>query len=98
MTPKYDTVEVALKRLQSHKGVLICGSATPAVSTYYRSEHGIFERLELTKRYNQTELPEVAIVDMRSELKAGNKTMISRALYRQMTEAFGEKKAGDSLS
>lgn len=92
MTPKYDTVEVALKRLQSHKGVLICGSATPAVSTYYRSEHGIFERLELTKRYNQTELPEVAIVDMRSELKAGNKTMISRALYRQMTEAFEKKK------
>ena len=91
MTPKYDTVEVALKRLQEHKGVLICGSATPGISTYYRSEEGIFQRLELTKRYNRTELPGVSVVDMRKELKAGNKTMLSRELFREMTEALEKK-------
>lgn len=91
MTPKYDGAEVALKRMQEHKGVLLCGSATPAVSTYYRSECGIFRRLELTKRYNQMALPEVELVDMREELKAGNKSIISRELFRTMKETLEKK-------
>lgn len=43
-TPKYDTVEVAVKRLQDKdsRGVLILGSATPSVATYRRSEEGIY--------------------------------------------------------
>lgn len=91
MTPKYDAVEVALKRLQQHKGVLLCGSATPSVATFYRSEQGIYERLELTKRYNQVALPRVEIADMRNELREGNKTIISRALYRAMCTALEHK-------
>ncbi len=91
MTPKYDAVEVALKRLQQHKGVLLCGSATPSVATFYRSEQGIYERLELTKRYNQVALPRVEIADMRNELREGNKTIISRALYRAMCTALEKK-------
>ena len=91
MTPKYDGAEVALKRLQEHRGVLLCGSATPAVSTYYRSEQGIFERLELTSRYNQVALPHVSLVDMRTELKEGNKSMFSRALCQSMKEALEKK-------
>ena len=46
MSPKYDAVEVALKRLQDHQGVLLCGSATPGISTYYRSKHGIYEPIQ----------------------------------------------------
>ncbi len=88
MTPKYDAVEVALKRLQQHKGVLVCGSATPSVATFHRSEQGIYERLELTERYNQVALPQVTIADMREELREGNKTIISRALYRAMGRAL----------
>lgn len=91
MTPKYDAVEVALKRLQQHKGVLLSGSATPSVATFYRSQQGIYERLELTKRYNQVALPEVKVADMREELRAGNKTIISRALYSAMGSALDRK-------
>lgn len=91
MTPKYDAVEVALKRLQQHKGVLLCGSATPSIATFYRSKQGIYERLELTKRYNQVALPEVEVADMRDELRAGNKTIISQALYRAMGAALEHK-------
>lgn len=91
MTPKYDAVEVALKRLQEHKGVLLCGSATPGVSTYYRSQMGIYKRLELTERYNQVALPQVEVVDMRKELKDGNKTIISRVLDREMETALKKK-------
>lgn len=91
MTPKYDSAEVALKRLQEHKGVLLCGSATPSVSTYYRSEQGIFQRLELTERYNRVQLPQVKLVDMRTELKEGNKSIISRELYRSIKAALEKK-------
>lgn len=88
MTPRYDGAEVALKRLQEHRGVFLCGSATPGVSTYYRAEQGIFERLELTTRYNRVALPQVTLVDMRKELKAGNRSVISRELYRAMEETL----------
>ena len=91
MTPKYDTVEVALKRLQEHKGVLLAGSATPGVATYYRCRQGIYRCLELTERYNRVALPEVEVADMREELKAGNKSMISRRLYQLMKESLEKK-------
>ena len=81
-TPKYDTTEVALKRLQDkdNNGVLVLGSATPSVVTYNRAEDGIFQLIKLTRRYNDTALPQGEIVDMRRELKEGNSTVISRRL------------------
>ena len=87
-TPKYDTVEVAIKRLQDRDngGVLILGSATPSVVTYSRARDGIYQLLELTERYNKVCMPEVSVVDMRSELKSGNRSMISRELYVAMKE------------
>ena len=88
MTPKYDTVEVALKRLQLHKGVLICGSATPSVATAYRAQQGIYKKLELTERYNQVALPEVEVVDMRQELRNGNRSIISQSLYDEIGRAL----------
>ncbi|MCQ4635303.1 primosomal protein N' [Anaerovorax odorimutans] len=91
MTPKYDAVEVALKRLQHHDGVLLLGSATPGVATYFRSCQGIYERLELTSRYNQVALPQVSVVDMRDEMKAGNRSIISRQLYEAMETALEKK-------
>lgn len=88
MTPKYDTVEVALKRLQEHRGVLLAGSATPSIATFYRSEQGIYKRLELTERYNQVDLPKVRVVDMREELRSGNKSVISQQLYDGISTAL----------
>ena len=59
MTPKYDTVEVAAKRLQYAGGVMILGSATPSVTSYERCREGIYQLIELKERYNKTPLPEV---------------------------------------
>lgn len=92
MTPKYDTVEVALKRLQDHRGVLVCGSATPSIVTTYRAEQGIYRKLQLTERYNRVALPDVEVVDMRQELKSGNKSMISQALYDEIGENLKQGK------
>lgn len=87
-TPKYDTIEVALKRLQDvdNSGVLVLGSATPSVVSYSRAEEGIYRLIKLTERYNKTALPQVSIVDMREELKNGNRSIISSELYIAMNE------------
>lgn len=89
-TPKYDTVEVAVKRLQDRdsRGVLILGSATPSVVTYSRAKEGIYQLIELTKRYNDVRLPQTEIVDMRQEMKDGNRSVISRRLAAEMNRQF----------
>ena len=86
LTPKYDTVEVASKRLtnQAVPGTLLLGSATPSVVTNFRAECGIFKKLSLTKRYNEVKLPKIRIVDMREEMKHGNQSIFSKALYEKL--------------
>lgn len=86
MTPKYDTVDIALKRVIHYNGVLLLGSATPSVVSYYRARQGIYELLTLTERFNGTPLPKVMTADMREELRAGNNTVFSRLLYGLMKE------------
>lgn len=89
-TPKYDTIEVALKRVQDkdNNGILLLGSATPSVVSYQRAQEGIYELLELTERYNKVVLPEVSIVDMREELKRGNRSIISSELCSKIKDTL----------
>ena len=89
-TPKYDTIEVALKRVQDkdNNGILLLGSATPSVVSYQRAQEGIYELLEVTERYNKVVLPEVSIVDMREELKRGNRSIISSELCSKMKDTL----------
>ncbi|MDD6043917.1 MAG: primosomal protein N' [Eubacteriaceae bacterium] len=84
MNPKYETVDIALKRLMTFKGVLLLGSATPSVVSYKRAEDGIYKLIELKKRYNSGPLPDVELVDMKNELKEGNTTIFSDRLYNEM--------------
>jgi len=90
-TPKYETVDVAVKRLMYYDGVLILGSATPSVVSYQRARDGIYKLLTLRHRYNETPLPEVTTVDMREELKKGNRTIFSDRLYLAMKENLNKK-------
>lgn len=85
-TPKYDALEVAARRMGHHGGLVLLGSATPSVVNAYRSRSGLFDLIRLEKRYNETPLPQVSVVDMREELKQGNHTMFSRSLIRAMEE------------
>ncbi len=89
-TPKYDTVDIAMKRLMYSKGTMILGSATPSVVSYQRAKDGIYTLLEMKKRYNSVKLPEVKIVDMREELKQGNKTMFSGELTDSINKTVSE--------
>ena len=83
-TPKYETVDIAVKRLMSTKGVLVLGSATPSVVSYERAQEGVYKLIELKKRFNETLLPEVRIVDMRKELRNGNRGIFSSALAEEI--------------
>lgn len=88
MTPKYDTVDIATKRLMHYKGVLLLGSATPSITSYYRVQQGLYKLIELKERYNGASLPDVEIVDMREELKEGNTSIFSGKLYTKISETI----------
>ncbi|WP_283705534.1 primosomal protein N' [Clostridium perfringens] len=91
MNPKYNTIEVCeyLSVLKNCKVVL--GSATPSVVSFYKALKGNYELIELKKRVNNGELPNVSIVDMRGELKSNNKTMFSRDLYLKIKDRLEKK-------
>lgn len=78
--PKYLTREVGEKRCRIEGANLLMGSATPSIETYYRARIGELGLTELPDRVNGSPMPEVEIVDMREELKEGNKTVFSRIL------------------
>lgn len=92
MSPRYNAKEVA-SYLGKEKNVpVVLGSATPDMSTYHKSINGEMELLELTKRANNSSLPDVEIVDLRLELASGNKTMISAKLHEAIEENLKNKK------
>lgn len=86
--PKYLTREVAEKRSQLEDARLIMGSATPSIESYYRAKMGELGLVELPDRVNGKEMPEVFVVDMREELKQGNKTIFSRLLTDEILQAL----------
>ena len=92
MTPKYDAKEVARYMCKQSNIPLVLGSATPAIDTYYRAKKDEIVLLELTKRANRAELPDIQIIDLREELAKGNRSMISTKLYTEIETNLKEKK------
>ena len=85
-TPKYNAIEIANKIAKEEKIPLVLGSATPDISTYYKSQKGKITRLELTKRANNSNLPKIEIIDLKQELANGNRSMLSFELYKSIEE------------
>ena len=69
-----------------------CGSATPDIGTFTRAQNGEIELIKLTKRANNSNLPNVEIVDLREELANGNRSIISNRLYEKIEENLKNKK------
>ncbi len=88
-TPKYHAREVAVERSRLEDAAVVLGSATPAVESYRAAEEGEYRLLTLPNRAEQQELAEVDVIDLREELRAGNRNILSRKLYTEMQEAFG---------
>ena len=84
--PRYHARIVAEEFAKFHQAAIVFGSATPSLETYYRAKVGELIYLQLTHRALNQPLPEVELVDMRLELKSGNKKVLSRALQNLLTE------------
>ena len=91
--PKYHARETAIQ-IASMKGAsVVLGSATPSLEASYRAAKGEYKRYQLKRRLTGGALPQVYIVDLREELKAGNRSIFSRKLKSLMEQrlAAGEQ-------
>lgn len=89
--PKYETVDVAYKRASLSGAVLVLGSATPSVTSYYRAKSGIYELIEMNDRIGGSRMPKLEIVDMRKEAAAGNSGVLSRELAGRIDRSLAKK-------
>lgn len=84
--PRYHAREVAIERARMNQASVVLGSATPSVESYYQAKNGNYKLLELNKRVKDQKLPECEVVDLREELKEGNRSILSTRLQELMEE------------
>lgn len=84
--PRYHAREVAIERARMNQASVVLGSATPSVESYYQAKNGNYKLLELNKRVKDQKLPECEVVDLREELKEGNRSILSTRLQDLMEE------------
>ncbi len=85
LRPKYNAKEVAEKRCEIQKAVLVMASATPSLETYYKANKGEYKLIRLTKRINVS-MPKIEVVNMSEELASGNTSIFSRKLFSYIKE------------
>lgn len=95
--PKYDAKEIANKIAKENKCPLVLGSATPDLTTYYKTQIQKISLLELTKRANNSSLPSIKVVDLKMELANGNRSMLSYDLHNAIEKKFKRKKANNTV-
>jgi primosomal protein N' (replication factor Y) len=93
-SPKYHARDVAVRRARQHGAAVVLGSATPSLESYAAASRGSSPSAEgkpsapsllpMPDRVGGRPLPEVAVVDMREELREGNRSMFSRALHEAL--------------
>lgn len=84
--PKYNAKHVASIRAKYNNAPIIFASATPSIDTYSEIYSGKMELIELKNRVNNVKMPKVMLVDMRKELKNGNKSIFSETLEYKINE------------
>ena len=84
--PKYVTSEVARMRLDNTGGKLVLGTATPTIETYYRAKLDDYVLFKMNNRATMMDVPTIKVIDMREELKNGNKSIFSNELYLSITD------------
>ena len=82
--PSYHARDIAKYRCAREGARLVLGSATPTVETAYYARNGEYQWSLLRRRFNDRALPQVHVADMRTELREGNFTSISRTLYEEL--------------
>jgi len=91
ITPKYHAREVAEHLAKTSNASLVLGSATPSLEAYTKALKGEYRLWILKERANKMELPKISVVDLRQELKEGNRSMFSRELRYEMEQRLRRK-------
>lgn len=89
--PRYHARETAIARAKLEQASVILGSATPSVEAMYRAKHGEYKLLELHKRSGNQEMAQVHVVDLRKELRDGNRSILSRKLQQMIADRLQKK-------
>ena len=84
--PRYHAREVAQKRSELANCPVVLGSATPSLESFHLAQNGHYRLLSLPTRVLGRKMPDVHIVDMRTELKKGNRTIFSDLLRSAIEE------------
>jgi primosomal protein N' (replication factor Y) len=91
-TPRYHARDVAVMRAKMAGAVVVLGSATPSLESYYNAKKNKYALLELPDRVEQRPLPEVEILDMRQEFQeTGHEPVVSRKLAEEIRERLEKK-------
>lgn len=91
-TPRYNAKDVAKFRAGYNKAYFLMCSATPSIETYSNALNGKYVLSTVTQRYGNAVLPNVITVDMKNEMKNGNKSPISSILLQHLTETIDNGK------
>src|SRR5579864_2636073 len=84
-TPRYHARNVAVMRAKFSDAVVVLGSATPSLESYFNAKKGRYALLEMPDRVEKRPLPEVELVDMREEFQeTGHEQVISRKLVEEI--------------
>ena len=89
--PRYYAQETAVKRAELENARVLFGSATPSVRATWKARQGDYIEVRLKERYAGAVLPTTTIVDMRSELRRGNRTILSDFLRDQIADRLEKK-------
>ncbi|OUP48682.1 replication restart helicase PriA [Lachnoclostridium sp. An181] len=84
--PRYHARETAVFRAKMANASVVLGSATPSMEAFYRCRMGEYVLLQLKERAAKQRMAEVYTVDMREELRAGNRSILSGLLYEKMRQ------------
>ena len=91
-TPRYHARDIAVMRAKMANAVVVLGSATPSLESYFNAKKNKYALVELPDRVEQRPLPEVEIIDMRQEFQeTGHEQVISRKLAAEIKERFDRK-------
>ncbi len=89
--PRYHARETAIERARMNSASVVLGSATPSMDSYYHAKEGAYELLELTERVQKKPLPDCEVIDLREELKRGNRSILSERLQELMEDRLAKK-------
>ncbi|MBE5932004.1 MAG: primosomal protein N' [Lachnospiraceae bacterium] len=90
-TPCYHARETAIERGRLEGASVILGSATPTIESYCMAKLGTYRLWELKERPKGAELSKVSVVDMRQELRLGNRSIISKELHDLIEDRLSKK-------